>query len=180
MDDILKSGYDETPLGCANIDWFVNEVKKNKMAFYLKNTKKDIAMTEDDEEGLENFDIRRFCGKGINSDKIRDHCHLTGRYRGPAHDTCNMNVTQKRSSFIPLVFHNLSNFDCHLFFQGLVDIKNDNVIFKILPKTDEEYTTVTYGCIRFIDSYRFSSSSLDKLVKTLVDISHKTMKKLKK
>ena len=48
--------------------------------------------------------------------------------------------------------------------------------FDIIPKTNEEYISVTYGCIRFIDSYRFQSSSLDALVKTLVDNSHKTLK----
>ena len=50
--------------------------------------------------------------------------------------------------------------------------------FDIIPKTDEEYISVTYGCIRFIDSYRFLSSGLDSLVKTLVDNSHKTLKNL--
>ena len=49
----------------------------------------------------------------------------------------------------------------------------------IIPKTNEKYISVTYGCIRFIDSYRFLSSSLEKLVKTLVDNSHKTFKNLK-
>ena len=48
------------------------------------------------------------------------------------------------------------------------------------PKTNEEYISVTYGCIRFIDSYRFLSSGLDSLVKTLVDNSHKKLKNLKK
>ena len=50
----------------------------------------------------------------------------------------------------------------------------------VIPKTIEEYISVTYGCIRFIDSYRFLSSSLDSLVKTLVDSSDKTLKNLKK
>ena len=50
----------------------------------------------------------------------------------------------------------------------LVDKKNDKVKFEIIPKTNEEYISVIYGCIRFIDSYRFLSSSLDSLVKTLV------------
>ena len=38
---------------------------------------------------------------------------------------------------------------------------------------------MTYGCIRFIDSYRFSSNSLDSLVKTILDNTNKTLKKLK-
>ena len=59
-----------------------------------------------------------------------------------------------------------------------MDKKNDKVKFDIIPKTNEEYISVTYGCIRFFDSYRFSSNSLDSLVKTLVDNSNKTLKKL--
>ena len=39
--------------------------------------------------------------------------------------------------------------------------------------------SVTNGCIKFIDIYRFLSSSLDKLVKTVVDIIHKALKNLK-
>ena len=67
-----------------------------------------------------------------------------------------------------------------MFFKELVDKKNDKVKLDIIPKTNEEYISVTYGCKRFIDSYRFLSSSLDSLVKTLVDISKNTIKKLKK
>ena len=61
----------------------------------------------------------------------------------------------------------------------LVDKKKDKVDFEIIPKTNEEYISVTYGCIRFIDSYRFLSSGLDSLVKALVDNSQKTLKNLK-
>ena len=67
-----------------------------------------------------------------------------------------------------------------MFFKTLVDRKKDNVEFEIIPKTDEKYISVKYGCIKFIDTYRFLSSSLDKLVQTLVDNSHKTLKNLKK
>ena len=62
----------------------------------------------------------------------------------------------------------------------MVDKKNDKVYFDIIPKTNEEYISVTYGCIRFIDSYRFLSSGLDSLVKTLVDNSNKTLGNFKK
>ena len=183
LEDVLKSDYYKSPLGYDNVDWFVDEIIKleNKMAFYFKNTNKDIVMTDNDEEDYRNNNICRFCEKEIISDKVRDHCHLTGKYRGPSHTKCNINVSQKQSNFIPFIFHNFSNYDCHMFFKKLVDKKNDNdkVKFDIIPKTNEEYISVTYGCFRFIDSYRFLSSGLDSLVQTLVDKSNKTLKNLK-
>ena len=136
-------------------------------------------MTDEDEEDYRNNNICRFCENDIESDKVRDHCHLTGNYRGSAHNVCNINVTQKQSNFIPFIFHNFSKYDCHMFFKKLVDKKKDKVDFDIFPKTNEEYISVTYGCIRFIDSYRFLSSGLDSLVKTLVDNINETLKNLK-
>ena len=105
--------------------------------------------------------------KNIESDKVRDHCHITGKYRGPSHNVCNINVKQKDSNCVPISFHNFSNYGCNMFFKRLVDLKNDKVKFKTIPKTNEEYVSVNYGCIRFIDSYRFLSSSSDKLFQNL-------------
>ena len=147
------------------------------MAFYFKETKKDIIMTQENEEDYKNNNICRFCEKEILSDKVRDHCHLTGKYQGPSHKVCNINVKQKDSNFISFAFHNFSNYDCHMFFKKLVDLKKDKVKFKIIPKTNEEYITVKYGCITFIDSYRFLSESLDKLVKNLDQDDFKILKK---
>ena len=169
LEDILKSKYYQSPFGYNNVDWLVDEIIKleNKMTFYFKNTNKDIIMTQEDEEDFINNNICRFCEKENIADKVRDHCHLTGKYKVPAHNTCNINVTQKQSSFIPLIFHNFSNYDFHMFFKKLVDKKNDKIKFDIIPRTNEEYIPVTYGCIRFVDSYRFLSSGLDSLVKNL-------------
>ena len=52
LEDVLKSDYYKSPLSYNNVDWFVNEVLilENKNAFYIKNTNKDIVMTEEDEE----------------------------------------------------------------------------------------------------------------------------------
>ena len=58
--------------------------------------------------------------------------------------------------------------------------KNDEVRIDVKPKRNEEHIFVTYGCIRFTDSYRFLSSILDKLVETLVHNRHKTDNILKK
>ena len=136
-------------------------------------------MTEENEEDYRNNNICRFCEKKIDCDKLRDHCHFTGKYRRPAHSKCNINVTQDHSTFIPFMFHNFSIYDCHIFFKKLVVKKNIKVKLDIIPKTNEEYISVTYGCIIFIDSYRFLSSGLDSLVKTLADNSNKTPKNLK-
>ena len=108
------------------------------MAFYFKNTKKDVIKTEKDEEDFESNIICRFCEKNIESDKVRDHCHLTSDYRGVAHNTCKISVTQDKSNFIPFIYHNFSNYVCHMFFKKLVDKKNYKVKFDIIPKTNEE------------------------------------------
>ena len=65
--------------------------------------------------------------KKIESDKRRDHCHFTGKYRGAAHQSCNINVTQKQNNFIPFLFHNFNNYDCQLFLKNIVDKKYDKV-----------------------------------------------------
>ena len=106
LEDVLKSGYYTSPLGYNNVDWFVDEVLKleNKMALYFKNTKKNFIMLEGDEEDYKNNNVCRFCEKNFESDSVRDHCHLTGKYRGPAHSKCNINVTQKEVILSHLYF----------------------------------------------------------------------------
>ena len=79
------------------------------MKIYFKKIKKDIMKPEEVEEDLKNNIICRFCEKNIESDKARDHCHLTGKYRGAAFNTCIINVTQQQSIIIPFIFHNFSN-----------------------------------------------------------------------
>ena len=140
LEAVLKSGYYKSTLGYENVNWFVDETIKleNKMAFYFKNTNKDIIMTEKDEKDYRNNNICRFGENNIECDKVTHHCHLTGKYRGPAHNTCNINVTQKQSNFITLIFHNFSNYDCHIFFKKLIDKKNDKVKLDIIPETNEK------------------------------------------
>ena len=103
---------------------------------------------------------------------------MTGKYRDPAHSECNIKVTQDQGILILFLFHKFNNYDCHKFFKKLVDKKNDKVKFDFRPKTNEDYISVTYGCIRFIDSYLFLSSTSDSSVKILVDNSHKTLQGL--
>ena len=63
-----------------------------------------------------------------------------------------------------------------MFFETSVDKKKNNVIFDNFPNKQTKNISVTYECIRFVDSYRFLSSSLDSLVKTPVDSINKTLK----
>ena len=68
---------------------------ENNLACYFEITNKDIIMTEKIEEDYRNTNNCRLYEKEIISDEVRDHCHLTGKYNGPAHTKCNINVTQK-------------------------------------------------------------------------------------
>ena len=110
--------------------------------------------------------------------KVRDHCHYTGLYRGPVHSLCNLRY--KIPSYIPVVFHNLSGYDAHLFIRELgahtsemgviADNKEDYISFSIKVPVDsyidkegnEEDKLIE---LRFIDSFKFMSSSLDSLTK---------------
>ena len=64
-----------------------------------------------------------------------------------------------------------------MFFKRLVDLKKDKVKYKTTPKTNEEYIVVKYGCTIFIDSYRFLSDNLDKLVQNLDEDDFGILKK---
>ena len=72
LEDVLKSEYYKSLLGYDNVDWFVDEVIKleNKMAFYFENTKKDIIMTEENEEDFRNDNVCRFWKKILNLIKL--------------------------------------------------------------------------------------------------------------
>ena len=109
--------------------------------------------------------------------KVRDHCHCTGKYRGAAHNICNLRY--KIPKEIPVVFHNGSTYDYHFIIKELVEEFQGN--FECLGENTEKYITfsvpikkkienkdleITYK-IKFIDSYRFMSSSLSKLVDNL-------------
>ena len=72
------------------------------MAVYFINTNENIILCEKDEEHIRNKVICHWCGKNFESEKNRDHCHLTAKYRGPAHNRCNLDVLQKQIIFYTL------------------------------------------------------------------------------
>ncbi len=49
------------------------------------------------------------CGFELGADRVRDHCHLTGKYRGAAHNYCNLNYSF--TGRIPVILHNLRGYD---------------------------------------------------------------------
>ena len=95
------------------------------MAFYFKKVKKYIIMTERGEEEFKKNDVCRFCAKYSESDKVRNHGHLTAKYRGPAHSKSIIIVTQFKSNIIPFNVPSFSNYDCQMFFKKVFDKKND-------------------------------------------------------
>ena len=117
--------------------------------------------------------------------KVRDHCHYSGLYRGAAHFSCNLQY--KIPSYIPVIFHNLAGYDAHLFIRELakyttgmgVIAKNteDYISFSIKVEVDkyvdkEGNERTKEMELRFIDSIKFMSSSLDSLVNNLARGGH--------
>ena len=102
---------------------------------------------------------------------VRDHCHLTGRFRGLSHNSCNLNTRKAHTSFKPILFHNFSRYDSHLIFEKLNNMATEKKIKinqnDIIAKSSENYISVKIGCLKFLDSYRFLDASLDKLSTTL-------------
>ena len=116
------------------------------------------------------------------NEKVKDHCHYTGRFRGAAHNSCNLKY--KKPKFIPVVFHNLSGYDSHLFIKNL-GFTDGNI--DCIPNNEEKYISFTKNIvtgsyinkegkdkpikhkIRFIDSFKFMSTSLESLVNNLPD-----------
>ena len=125
-------------------------------------------MRPEEEEQFQQSKVCWLCEEPFIEGKVRDHDHLTGQYRGPAHSKCNIRVKQNQSSFVPMFFHNFSGYDCHLPFEQLItSAYNLKLPINIIPKSLENYVSVQVGCLRFLDSYRFLSSSLQKLITSL-------------
>ena len=76
-----------------------------------------MILTDEDKEDFENSTNCHICDGELGEDRVRDHCHLSGKFRGAAHTDCNLNYRTPR--IIPIYFHNLSNYDAHLFIKRL-------------------------------------------------------------
>ena len=177
---------------------------KNAERVFLKNLEEDIKMIANitkekiifgkKEKERYNEETRcwickgEFDDKDKNKEKVKDHCHYTGRYRGAAHNECNLKY--RNPNFTPVVFHNLSGYDSHLFIKNLGFSEGD---IDCIPNNEEKYISFSkkirvgtyskkaldadgdifyeqkpiYHTIRFIDSFKFMATSLEKLVDNL-------------
>ena len=112
------------------IEW-VFEQKKYCNQIINKHFNKKLKMTIEDEENYQNSQNCWICDQKIinNKDKVRDHCHITDKYRAPAHKECNSKLRIPRK--IPIIFHNLEGYDGHLIFRELNNF--DNIDIQVIP-----------------------------------------------
>ena len=169
----------------------LEEIRKD-----LKNAR-PLEMTKEEQEAHNNTGKCWICDLPFRSYKdgdchglwkVKDHCHITGEYRGAAHSKCNqqLRIDPFRTP-IPVFFHNLKNYDSHHLISAIgrteekttaVTDKNGQAIIgkdKPVTVTDgsisaivqnmEKLISFSWGQFRFIDSFAFLNSSLDKLVK---------------
>ena len=102
------------------------------------------------------------CDKPLEGDSVRDHCHITGKYRGAAHTACNLKLRlSPKTTTIPVVFHNLHGYDSHLLIQAISKVEGR---VHCIPNNTEKYISFSLGQLRFIDSVQFLLASLDSLV----------------
>ena len=120
------------------------------------------------EENYQNSQYCSICNKKIteDKDKVRDHCHITGKYRGPACRQCNLNLKIPRK--LPLIFHNLEGYDGHLIFREFNNFKDIDI--QVIPKINERYMSIIVKRnIIFLDSLQFLKASLNNLAENLED-----------
>ena len=163
---------------------FIESLEKDIKEIYNKfKIPKKMVMTPKDRMTYKKATHCHICEEEIDKDKdkkVRDHCHLTGKFRGAAHNMCNLKF--RLPKFYPVIFHNLSGYDSHLFIKNLG--KSEGKI-DCIPCNEEKYISFTKEIIvdkfineekkevevkrkiRFIDSFKFMATSLDSLVKNL-------------
>lgn len=149
-------------------------VEKELLPFQLEN--KPMVITEEQKAAFQVATHYYMCEEPFYEDeekwrKVRDHNHATGEYRGAAHNQCNLN--KKRSTHIPVFFHNLRGYDSHLTMQGIHRFTEKKTI-RVIPNNMERYVSFQLGNLRFLDSLQFLGvgASLDTLASNLTEFPH--------
>jgi hypothetical protein len=104
--------------------------------------------------------------------KVRNHCHILGHYIGAAHQSCNLHMKPWITP-IPVVVHNLKGYDSHLMILEAAKVSGR---ITCIPNNSEKYISFSIGQLRFLDSFQFMSSSLDKLVEATDTVDFKITK----
>ena len=123
-------------------------------------------MAKKEEEQFQSSSTCWICERLIEYDdeKVGDYCHITGKFRGAPHWSCNINLQLTKN--VPVIFHNLRGYNSHLIFY---EPKKFDVKIDVIPNGLEKYTTfILNKNLVFIGSMQFMNSILEKLVKKLV------------
>ena len=169
------------------IKWLEEDVKA-----IANIEEKEMIFNEEDKKQFNKASDCWICGEYLGNDRVRDHCHYTGRYRGPAHNSCNLKYRKPKS--ISVFFHNLSGYDSHLFIKKLGSPnKKENI--DCIPNNEEKYISFSKTIVTrqytnkkgevkdktfkivFKDSLKFMSSSLGALVNNLPKDAFKNLLK---
>ena len=95
-------------------------------------------MTMYDKLVYDNSTLCHICNVEFGNDRVRDHCHMSGKFRGSAHEICN--IEYKVPKLFPVIFHNLSGYDGYLFIKAL---GNGNGDISCIPNNEENYISLT-------------------------------------
>ena len=109
---------------------FCKDLREQAMEIFNYEKKEMIPLTNEEKESYKNQKVCYMCEKEFSTDKkdqkVRDHCHYTGKYRGAAHSICNLRY--KIPKEIPVVFHNGSTYDYHFITEYLAKEFKGNLI----------------------------------------------------
>jgi len=119
------------------------------------------SLTGTDHKALYKAEDCRICGKALVNDRVRDHCHVAGKYRGAALNARNLKLCiYKDKTKVPVVLHNLRDYDGHLIMSALgvsEAVKSQKI--SCIPNN----MTFNIGQLQFIGSFQFTNSFLDLL-----------------
>jgi hypothetical protein len=114
-----------------------------------------------------------------DEERVLDHDHFTGLYRGAAHRACNSHYTSWKERYqVPIIFHNLRGYDSYIIIRGVKDILPKEAVIEPIAKSIEKYISFTITIkdretkrgklsMRFIDSLQFMQGSLEQHVENL-------------
>ena len=107
---------------------------------------KPLKMTAENERDFQNSSSCYICGRKYKPEDenengpVRDHCHITGKYRGSAHNYCNLKLRVEPESIkIPVIFHNLKGYDSHFIMQKIGKMIEEEIVYDVVRvKKDSE------------------------------------------